>query len=183
MFVGHVGIALALRRAPAAPPLWLLVVAAQLPDWGDALLELYGTRASDPAWGPHGWPLVAIGALGAGVVGTRLARSWRGGALAAVACLSHWCADYITGIKPTWPGGPVNVGLGWYGHPRREFVLESAVALVGILIWRGSLPAPDAAVLARGRPRQNAGLDWGLFAVLVVMQLAVNVTMAHHGLP
>lgn len=183
MYIGHVGIALGLRRARSAPPLWLLVVAAQLPDWGDSVLDLAGVRVSVPGWGPHGWPMVALGALGVGVVGARLARTWRGGVLAAVACVSHWCVDYITGFKPTWPGGPFNVGLGWYGHAPRDFVLESIVAFAGILLWRGSLPRPDDVVLARARPRRNAGLDWGLFAVLVVMQFGVNVAIARHVIP
>jgi hypothetical protein len=42
-------IALALRRVPGAPPLALLVVAAQGPDWADTLWALAGAL-SDGAW-------------------------------------------------------------------------------------------------------------------------------------
>lgn len=185
MYVGHVGIALGLRRARSAPPLWLLVAAAQLPDWGDALVQLYSSRAPDPGWSPHGFPLVALGAFGAGLVGARLARTWRGGALAALACLSHWAADYLTGFKPTWPGGPVGVGLGWYAHASRDFLLESAVAFVGWMLWRRSLPAPVAAGAPRVLARWDAGLAWGMLVVLVMLQLGVDVVMSQHtmGLP
>ncbi len=178
MYVGHVGIALGLRRARPAPALWLLVVAAQLPDWGDALLELSGARPPDPGWSPHGWPLVGLGALGAAVVGARLARTWRGGALAALACLAHWPADYVTGWKPTWPGGPPRVGLGWYGHPWRDLVLECVVTLGGWVMWRGSLPrTPNAG--GAGSPRE-ARLAWALLAVLIGLQVWADVVMARH---
>lgn len=180
MYVGHVGIALGLRRARSAPPLWLLVAASQLPDWGDALLELSGAKAPSPGWGPHGWPLVALGALGAAVIGTRAARTWRGGALAALACVSHWGADYFTGWKPTWPGGPTDVGLGWYGHPPRDFLLESAITIIGWLLWRSSLPVVAADVPARAGALPRARLEWGLLVALLLMQLAVDAVMARH---
>lgn len=181
MYVGHVGIAMALRRARGAPALWLLVVASQLPDWGDALLDLYGERPADPAWGPHGWPLVGFGALGVAVIGARLTRSWQGGLLAALACVSHWCADYLTGWKPTWPGGPVNVGLGWYAHQSRDFLLESAVAIVGWLLWRTTLPAVTEPPGTRQSARWRGGIEWGLLVVLLLLQLAVDAIMARHG--
>ncbi|HEY0776814.1 MAG TPA: hypothetical protein VGD56_02490 [Gemmatirosa sp.] len=179
MYAGHVGIALGLRRARSAPALWLLVIASQLPDWGDALLDLYGDRPADAAWGPHGWPLVGVGALGVAIVGARLTRTWRGGILAALACVSHWCADFLTGWKPTWPGGPDNVGLGWYAHAPRDFVLESAVTLVGWLLWRGSLPRTTSEESASYSWR--GALEWALLVALVLMQLAVDAVMAKHG--
>lgn len=179
MYAGHVGVALGLRRAPHAPPLWVLVVASQLPDWGDALLELYGTAPNDPGWSPHGWPLLGLGALGVALVGARITRAWRGGVLAAAACLSHWGLDYLTGGKPTWPGGPVSVGLMWYEHPARDLAAEVFVTAVGWALWRGSLPraARGGAVERRGVARRRA-LEWGLLAVLVALQLGADVVMA-----
>ncbi|GJG84986.1 hypothetical protein tb265_01670 [Gemmatimonadetes bacterium T265] len=185
MYVGHVGIALGLRGARSAPPLWLLVVASQLPDWGDALLQLASNRTADAGWSPHGFPLVGLGALGAGLIGARITRSWRGGALAALACVSHWAADYLTGYKPTWPGGPVDVGLGWYGHATRDFLLESGIAFAGWVLWRRSLPAFAPAGPTRGQVWWDAGLAWGMLGVLFTLQFAVDVVMSHHtmGLP
>jgi amino acid transporter len=40
--------------------------------------------------------------------------------------VSHWPADYITGLKPTWPGGPT-VGLYLYARPIPEFFVEAVV--------------------------------------------------------
>ncbi len=181
MYVGHVGIALGLRRARSAPPLWLLAIAAQLPDWGDALLELHGKlRPSVPGWEPHGWPLVGLGAAGAAIVATRLVGTWRGGALAAFACSSHWGVDYLTGYKPTWPGGPVDVGLGWYGHPGWDLLLEGAVTTVGWVLWRGGAsPAVDASRAVRTR---SAALEWGLLVALLGLQLWADLVMARHNM-
>ncbi len=181
MYAGHVGIALGLRRVRGAPGLWVLVIASQLPDWGDALLDLYGERPADAAWGPHGWPLVGVGAVGMAVIGARWSRSWRGGAIAALACVSHWCADYLTGWKPTWPGGPENVGLGWYGHAPRDFVLEAGVTIAGWLLWRTTVPRPTAGTGVAARPAARTTLEWALLVALLLMQAAVDVTMARHG--
>ena len=178
MYAGHVGIALGLRRAREAPPLWVLVVAAQLPDWGDALLDLYGAGPRDPGWSPHGWPLVGLGALGVALVGARVTRRWQGGALAALACVSHWAADWFTGGKPTWPGGPTSVGLMWYQHPARDLAAEVVVTVVGWALWRGSLPgADDANQHAAGRTRRGV-LAWGLLGLLVALQVGVDMVMA-----
>jgi hypothetical protein len=52
---------------------------------------------------------------------------------------SHWPADYITGIKPTWPGGPM-VGLLLYSHPLQDFLLESSLIIVCSWVYWQSLP-------------------------------------------
>lgn len=176
MYVGHVGIALGLRRVRGGPPLWLLVVAAQAPDWGDALIELYGAKAPDPGWSPHGFPLVGLSALAAALVGARLTRSARGAGLAAMAVLSHWAADYVTGSKPTWPGGPM-VGLGWFLHPARDLAVEAAMTVVGWWLWRASLPEA-AGPVRRRRLRRHWGMDWALLALLLGLQLGVDLVMA-----
>jgi hypothetical protein len=51
--------------------------------------------------------------------------------------LSHWAADFITGGKPTWPGGPT-VGLGLYGHPVWDCAVECAVIVVAWFAYRRS---------------------------------------------
>jgi len=62
----------------------------------------------------------------------------RGDALAVwLLYLSHWAADFITGSKPTWPGGPT-VGLGLYGHPVWDCVVECAVIVVAWFAYRRS---------------------------------------------
>jgi hypothetical protein len=53
--------------------------------------------------------------------------------------VSHWPADFITGIKPTWPGGPT-VGLLLYAHPLGDILVECALIVVCWLAYTRSLP-------------------------------------------
>jgi hypothetical protein len=48
----------------------------------------------------------------------------------------HWPADFITGHKPTWPGGPI-VGLDLYTHTKLVWVVDLAAFGLGWLIYRG----------------------------------------------
>jgi hypothetical protein len=170
VYTGHVGIALALRGERDAPPLWVLVLTAQGPDWGDLLLSVLGRADSDGAYGPHSFVMIGVGAvvfaLGAGAVARRSrAPVGRAMLITALAYVSHWIADYFTGIKPTWPGGPL-VGLGLYFHWRRDLLLEAAVVSVGWWLWGRRLPG------GRG-PLARA-----LLVGLIALQLVANVMMA-----
>lgn len=199
MYAGHVAIAMGARRAPSAPPLWLLVLAAQGPDWGDALNGVLGVAPADPGWAPHGFPLVLIGitltaALAGRLVGRRRGRSAgrRAALLTAVVYLSHWVVDWVTGIKPTWPGGPLT-GLDWYSRPGHDLALESLTVLVGWAVWRSS---PGLLLAGRRRMRDTVrqrapgrepvpehdprdALAWALLATLLALQLGVDLVHAH----
>lgn len=189
MYVGHVGIALAMRRLPGAPPLWLLVLAAQGCDWGDTVLAALGRLGSgltDPAWQPHGLVPLAGGAVVAAVVGLLVGSGGRGAALAALAYLSHWAADFLTGTKPTWPSGPL-VGLHLYDRPLWDLTLEVAVTLVGVALWLGTVPGgrrvPGASRTAslpapRSAPERRATRTAAaLLVALVVLQAVVDAVM------
>jgi hypothetical protein len=169
VYAGHVAVALALRAAPDAPPLWLLVLAAQGPDWVEVALTALGVPWSNPAWGPHALQWVALGAGLTAAVAAALRRRAPVGAasLGAVAYASHWPADYVTGIKPTWPGGPM-VGLGVYGRPLVDLVIETLVVAAGWWLWRRGL----------GHPGAGGALAWALLAALVGLQLAADAAMA-----
>lgn len=173
MYVGHVGVALGLRASRGAPPLWLLVLAAQGPDWADVAWEALGLPRNYPWWKPHALIPMAVGTLCAAAVGARVTRRGRAAALTALAYLAHWPADYMTGFKPTWPHGP-NVGLGLYGDPGIDFWLEATVLLFGWLVWYASLPD-----LAGSRRRGRAGLALGMLAALLAAQAAADWVMAH----
>jgi hypothetical protein len=67
-------------------------------------------------------------------------------ALTGVLTLSHVVADYVTGVKPTWPGGPM-IGLDLYSLPLVDLIVEAAVLVVGWQVYRRSLP-PESAQLA-----------------------------------
>ena len=173
MYAGHVAIALGLRSDRAAPPLWLLVLAAQGPDWGDTFHELLQRPYGDLGWSSHSLPVVGLGSLGAALAAVAITRergtSGRAALLAFVAYASHWVADLFTGSKPTWPGGPL-IGLRWYDHPSRDLVLESLVIVVGWWLWRRSL--------ARG----TSALAWALLAALLALQFVADMLLATSGL-
>ncbi|HZF67448.1 MAG TPA: hypothetical protein VEZ47_05395 [Gemmatirosa sp.] len=171
MYAGHVGIALALRRVPGAPPLWLLALAAQGPDWGDLLRELVGPLPGDPVWWlPHALPLLLAGAALAGALAWWQVRSGRAVALVAAAWLSHWPADWLTGLKPTYVGGPW-LGLRWFEQrPWLDLAVEGALLVVGWLLWRRTLPTPPP-------PRARAVASLAL-AALLVLQLTVDLVFA-----
>jgi hypothetical protein len=176
VYVGHVGIALAVRGRRDAPPLWLLVAASQGCDWGDALFGLLGLRPP-LAYGPHGLLLVGVGVAASALLAIAAARgrsvpAGRWSAWAAVTYASHWVADCVTGRKPTIPGGPT-LGLGWYSRPALDFVVEGAVIAIGWTLWKRSLPP------ARDGARRP--LAWALLVVLLMLQAAATVVMSRGG--
>ena len=84
--------------------------------------------------------LVSVG-LGATIVGLIYFLTTRAKPEAFVVWLtyvSHWPADFITGTKPTWPGGP-EVGLHLYERPLADAVLECAIVVVCWIVYRRSL--------------------------------------------
>jgi hypothetical protein len=189
VYAGHVGVALAQRRAAGAPPLWMLVLAAQGPDWGDAVVQLVRLPAVDPGWSPHGLVPVAAGTLGAAALAARLAPAsarTRPALLVAGAYASHWVCDTVTAYKPTWPHGPM-VGLYLYGRPAIDFAVETVVIVAGWALWRSTLPSRAAGGYAGG----DGSIDGGparavsalLLVALVALQAVANAMLARGGVP
>jgi membrane-bound metal-dependent hydrolase YbcI (DUF457 family) len=163
MYVGHVGAALAAKRFRRSVGLSLLVVATYAPDWVDAGLCLAGS--SNPVeMLSHSFAAVAFLALVA-LAGYRIAtRDWKGGAVLAAVVVSHMLLDWITGNKPTWPGGPM-IGLGLYAHPIADFVAEAIMIGIGGVLYARTL-AP------RKRPWVNVSVMLG---ALLLIQLAIDI--------
>jgi membrane-bound metal-dependent hydrolase YbcI (DUF457 family) len=116
-------------------PMALLVPVAYAPDLIELLLAQAGHRNREIS---HS--LISIG-IGATIVALAYFLAKRDRASAAVLWLtyaSHWPADFITGRKPTWPGGPT-VGLFLYQRPVADAVVESIMVVVCWLIYRASL--------------------------------------------
>ncbi len=139
MYAGHIGFGLGAYSFRKTVPLWLLLIAAQIPDWSDA-----GYCLADMNHGPyglytHGFIPVAIAAALAALFTYVLLQDAKGALLVALVVASHWGLDYFTGIKPTWPGGPI-VGMNLYARPAVDVILESATILVGWLLYRRTLP-------------------------------------------
>ena len=159
MYVGHAGAALGGKRLAPAVTLSSLIIATYIPDWVDAGLCATG-RYHDAQMLSHSLPAVLLLAVAAAA--TQL-RDFRAASVMAAVVVSHVLLDYVTGIKPTWPGGPV-IGLQLYAHPLVDFLVESAVILAGWIFYRRTFP-PNA----RGRPSPSA-----MLIVLVLMQGAVD---------
>jgi membrane-bound metal-dependent hydrolase YbcI (DUF457 family) len=161
VYVGHVGAALGGKRLAPAAAMGSLVFAAYLPDWVDAALCLSG-RYHDVQMFSHSVPAALVLALLAAATQFRRADARTAAVIAAVV-LSHILLDYLTGIKPTWPGGPV-IGLQIYRYPVLDFAIEAAVIITGWMFYRKTLPATTG--------RWNG--SHLMLAVLLSMQLAVD---------
>lgn len=133
MITGHLGLALGARAVdPEAPVSWL-VVAALAPDIADLGLAAFGVCNPDGGY-THSLAAIASTAL---VLGA--AAFWRSGRrrtalVIAALVVSHLLADYLTGTKALWVGGPV-VGFNLYRWPVVDLLLEVAVVSVGW--WAG----------------------------------------------
>jgi hypothetical protein len=167
VYGGHVGIALAGKGLRNVVPLWILLVATQLPDWTDAAVCIAGVAAPPSGMLSHSLPAIAVlgGTLALLYYGA--SRDSAGAGLVGLTVLSHAVADYATGLKPTWPGGPV-IGLALYRQPAIDFVLEAVVIGIGWLIYRGSLD--------EGRRRSSPVLL--MLISLLLLQLAASVSFA-----
>ena len=163
MYIGHVGAALAAKRVRAGIGLLPLLIATYTPDWVDTGMCFAG------AYNPsgmlsHSIPSVLVLAVLGFACYALVTGDWRGGVVIAGVIVSHMFLDWITGYKPTWPGGPM-IGLRLYDHPIADFVAEGATILAGTLLYARTLP-----------PRQRPWLDVSIMlGTLLVLQLTIDV--------
>lgn len=145
MIAGHLGVAMAVRARWPRLPLFTIAVAALVPDFVDfatAALRICGEKGLYS----HSLPAIAIEVvvLGGGMALWR--RSPTAGAMVAAMIVLHLAADFITGEKLLWAGGPI-VGLNLYDYPIADFALEAVVTYTGWQMLRSS-PARDALAAA-----------------------------------
>ena len=156
MYTGHAAIATLVKGRRPSLPLALLVPAAFGPDWIDILSHVVHHPNPEVS---HSIVSVVVCAL---LLTAACAAVWRRAVdalLVGATYASHWLADFVTGLKPTWPNGP-SVGLRLYTSPRVDFVVESALIVVCWLSYRASL-----------RPEvRNSILAWLMPIGLIVMQ-------------
>lgn len=163
MYVGHVGAALAGKRVRVGVALWVLLVATYTPDWVDTGLCLAGHYNPDGVLS-HSIPAVMLFALLGAFAYAAFTRDWTGALVVAAVIFSHMLLDWLTGYKPTWPGGRM-IGLRLYERPVVDFFAEGAVILVGALLYLRTLP-----------PRRSVWRDFALMAgVLLVLQLSIDI--------
>ena len=167
MYAGHVGIAIGAKGLRKSIPLWFLIVASQLPDWADASLCLANIRTPIPGMYSHSLPAIGILALAAAAAYCVIERDVSGIILVIAVVVSHAAGDYLTGLKPTWSGGPV-IGLELYRRPVIDFLVESVVILGGWLLYRRSLPLD----------RRSSRQAFEMIGVLIVIQAGADAFMA-----
>jgi hypothetical protein len=167
VLTGHVALALAARGARSSIPLWVLILASQLPDWADA--AVCATRLSPAVQGLYSHSIVATVTLAtaAAVLAYTQSRDFTGALLIGVLVMSHTLGDYVTGIKPTWSGGPT-IGLHLYSRPLLDFLFEGVILLAAFLFYRRSFP-PEI---------RNSGRVLAVPAMLLAIQAGADIVFA-----
>ncbi len=170
MFVGHYGVAFAVKSERNQIPLWVLFLAVQLLDFLWAPFVLFGiekvrmvpgitaTNSLDLYYMPYTHSLV--GTLiwsGAAFLIYKLVRGAKTSNTAALivafAVFSHWILDLIV-HRPDLAiyDNVLKIGFGLWNHRGLEFALEIAILVGGILIYlkRNSSVARKAGIAAFG---------------------------------
>ena len=131
VIAGHFGVAMAARSRSPRVPLLALMIASVAPDSIDFVTAMLHVCGPNGLYS-HSLPSIAIQVLLLGGAAAAWKRSPRVGVVIAAMVLLHLGADYITGLKVLWAGGPV-VGLNLYALPIADFILEAVVTFTG---WR-----------------------------------------------
>ncbi len=183
MFLGHYGVALALKRAEPKLSLGTLFVAVQLADllWGVFLLAGWERVRIDPGYTAvtplqfleypisHGlvgmtcWAL--IGAAAYFSWPTRdTSRHWQAAALVGFAILSHFLLDVVVHAPDLPVSGQDSrtLGLGLWNNPTATLLLELVTLAAGVAVYVG--------FRSRRHP-VRAGRLAGLLLVLVALYL------------
>jgi len=167
VYCGHIGVGLGSWSFRRTIPLWLLLIAAQLPDWLDAGFCLANHDRGPFALYTHGLVPVAATSIALGAVYALWSRDWLGALLVAAVAMSHYPLDYLTGQKPTWAGGPI-IGLGLYGRPMADVVVEGGIIVAGWLLYRRTLP----------RETRNDGMVYASLFALLALQILAGLAFA-----
>ncbi len=158
MFLGHYGVAFALKRAEPKLSLGTLFLAVQLADllWGIFLLLGWERVRIDPGFtavtplqfleypishslvGMSIWAL--IGAAAYYSWPTRdTSRHWQAAALVGVAILSHFLLDLVVHAPdlPVWGEDSRKLGLGLWNNPTATLLLELGTLAAGVAVYVG----------------------------------------------
>jgi membrane-bound metal-dependent hydrolase YbcI (DUF457 family) len=137
VYAGHAALALLAKAKRPRVPIALLVPIAFAPDWIEWIADALGHH--DRAIS-HSLVSVGIGASLTALIYWLTTRQRADASIVWLTYVSHWPADFITGLKPTWPGGPM-VGLLLYTHPVWDALLECALVVACWLAYRRTLAA------------------------------------------
>ncbi len=167
MYAGHIGFALGAYSFRRTLPLWLVIVAAQIPDWLDAGYCIASMERGPYGLFTHGVVVVALAAVAFATLTYAISRDVLGALIVALVVVSHYGLDYLTGHKPTWAGGPI-IGLNLYARPLADVVIESITVLAGWLLYRRSLPTAV----------RDDGVVYAILFSLIAFQAAAGVAFA-----
>ncbi len=183
MFLGHYGVALALKRAEPKLSLGTLFLAVQLADllWGAFLLTGWERVRIDPGFTavtplqfleyPISHSLVGMtcwALIGAAIYyswPTRdTSRHWQAAAVVGFAILSHFPLDLLMHVPdlPVWGQDSTKLGLGLWNHPTATLLVELGALAAGVAVYAG--------FRSRRHP-VRAGRLAGLVLVLVAIYL------------
>jgi hypothetical protein len=144
VYAGHAGIGLfATSRRPRVS-IALLVPVAFAPDWIQWMLATLGVTRNSSISISHSLVSIVVGATAVAAGYWAVSRSNAGAAIVWLTYLSHWPADFITGVKPIWPGGR-GFGLNLYQYPVIDAVIESLLVIACWVAYRRSLPVDGTA--------------------------------------
>lgn len=186
MFLGHYGVALAVKRAEPKVSLGTLFVAAQLVDllWGAFLVLGWEHVRILPDDNPllvfqfYDYPIShsLVGALGWGLAAAALyyswptrdtTRHWQASVLVGATVASHWLLDFIVHVRdlPLAGNDSPKVGLGLWRHFGLSVGLELLVLAAGLVIY----------VRWRSRRHPVRPVRLGLVLVLLVVTYAASL--------
>jgi membrane-bound metal-dependent hydrolase YbcI (DUF457 family) len=153
MFVGHYGVAFAVKTPRNKIPLWVLFVAVQLLDFLWAPFVLLGiekmrfvpgitaTNALDLYYMPYTHSLIGALFWSAAAfviykIGWRNIASNSAALLVGFAVFSHWLLDLMV-HRPDLAiyDDTIKIGFGLWDHRAIEFVLEIAILLFGAVLY------------------------------------------------
>ncbi len=151
MFVGHLAVALAAKRALPSASLGWYVAAVTTPDLLWPLFLLAGTERvrivpgatsfTPLVFDSYPWSHSLVMTVAWGLVLAALAR-WRGvdsraAQLMVPLVVSHWVLDVVTHAPdmPLWPGGGPKLGLGLWNSIPGTLAVEGAMWIAAIALY------------------------------------------------
>jgi len=157
MFIGHYGVALALKRAAPRTSLGTLFAASAAIDLALGVTILLGIEHIGIAPGitvvnplnlydypyTHSLFTVVLWGIAAATLYFGI-RKYRAGAIAVFAAItSHWVLDLLTHIPdlPLYPGSDFLLGLGLWNSRTGTLVVETGIFIAGIILYLRSTRA------------------------------------------
>lgn len=150
MFIGHFAPAFIAAAHPKAPNLALLIIAAQLVDFGFFGLALLGIENFRITPGitvmnpldlydmpyTHSMVGAAVWATGFGAIIYAFTKNITGAIIAAAVVISHWFLDLLVhGPDLTVAGSPPKLGFGLWNHPTIAMPLEFIITFGALAFY------------------------------------------------